>query len=46
MSQPFKKIEEVYEEFNNQADRINYLIKRVIILLKSTILSIILFIFN
>ncbi|XP_026297079.1 uncharacterized protein LOC113218845, partial [Apis mellifera] len=28
MSQSSKKIEDVYEEFNNQADRINYLIKR------------------
>lgn len=34
MSQSSKKIEKVYEEFNNQADRINYLIKKVIILLK------------
>lgn len=33
MSQSSKKIEEVYEEFN-QADRINYLIKKVIISLK------------
>lgn len=46
MSQSSKKIEDVYEEFNNQADRINYLIKRVIILLKLCVLSIILFIFN
>lgn len=32
MTESSKKMEDIYEEFTNQVDRINYLIKQVVVL--------------